>query len=231
VRPKNGQNRAQAPILDDRRTLSAGFLLSTPAVAKNVLRRVAKKGGFRSATKYRCLVNDDMGEENGVLIIDESGFKKKGDDSAGVYKQYCGNIGKADNCQVGVFAAYASSQGYALYIPEPWFSDTYREKRDKCGIPPDLAFKTKPQLAVDMVKDIIEQGILPVKYITADSVYGSNPDFIEAVARHTGKVYFLAVPGETRCWLRRPVTMEKECRYRGETRKKRNAEALLNDAS
>jgi len=177
-------------------------------------------------TKYRCLVNDDMGEENGVLIIDESGFKKKGDDSAGVYKQYCGNIGKVDNCQVGVFAAYASSQGYALidkrlYIPEPWFSDAYREKRDKCGIPSDLAFKTKPQLAVDMVNDIIEQDILPVKYIAADSVYGSNPDFIEEVARHTGKVYFLAVLGETQCWLRRPATVEKEYRYRGEARKKR----------
>ena len=68
--------------------------------------------------KYRYLLSDDMGEENGVLMIDESGFRKKGNDSAGVYKQYCGNIGKVDNSQVGVFAAYASSQGYALWTKD-----------------------------------------------------------------------------------------------------------------
>lgn len=111
--------------------------------------------------KYRCLVNSDLGAVNGVLIIDKSGFIKKRNDLAGVYRRYCGNIGKADNNQVGVFAAYDSSQGYALldkrfFVPEPWFSPEYKEKRKKCRFPSNLEFKTKTQLAVDMIQEIVE---------------------------------------------------------------------------
>jgi SRSO17 transposase len=77
--------------------------------------------------KYHSLVNEDLGTANGVLIFDETGFIKKGNDSIGVSKQYCGGIGKVDNCQVGVFSAYASPFGYALldkrlFIPEKWFN-------------------------------------------------------------------------------------------------------------
>ena len=76
--------------------------------------------------KYRSLVNDDLGSPDGALIFDESGFVKKGQDSVGVARQYCGTIGKVDNCQVGVFAAYVSEEGYALvdkrlFLPERWF--------------------------------------------------------------------------------------------------------------
>jgi SRSO17 transposase len=175
---------------------------------------------------YRCMVNNDMGEENGVLIIDESGFRKKGNDSAGVYKQYCGNLGKVDNCQVGVFAAYASPHGYALldkelFVPEIWFSDEYKERREKCKFPANLNFQTKPQLAAQMVEDIIEQNHIPLKYVVADSIYGNSPEFIERIEKHTGKIYFLGVPSDTRCWLRMPTTAEKEYKYRGEIRQKR----------
>jgi len=77
--------------------------------------------------KYRSLKNEDLGSPDGVLIFDETGFAKKGNDSFAVAKQYCGTIGKVENCQVGVFAAYASEHGYGLvdkrlYIPEKWFS-------------------------------------------------------------------------------------------------------------
>ncbi|RKZ67431.1 MAG: IS701 family transposase, partial [Gammaproteobacteria bacterium] len=80
--------------------------------------------------KYRNLVNDDLGSPDGALIFDESGFIKKGKDSIGVARQYCGTAGKVDNCQVGVFAAYVSEQGYALvdkrlFIPQKWFTDDY----------------------------------------------------------------------------------------------------------
>jgi SRSO17 transposase len=80
----------------------------------------------RIMDKYRSFVNEDIGHPDGALIFDESGFVKKGDDSIGVARQYCGTIGKVDNCQVGVFAAYTSAHGYALvdkrlYIPEQWF--------------------------------------------------------------------------------------------------------------
>ena len=118
--------------------------------------------------KYRSMINEDLGSPNGVIIFDESGFVKKGDDSAGVGKQYCGTVGKVENCQVGVFAAYASQYGYCLldrrlFIPEKWFTDEYAERRNKCRFPDELEFKTKPQLAIDMFEQLVEQQSIPFK--------------------------------------------------------------------
>ena len=84
----------------------------------------------RMLLKYRSMVCEDMGDEHGVLIFDETGFPKKGDDSVGVARQYCGTLGKVDNCQVGVFCAYATRNGYALldkglFLPEQWFDKEY----------------------------------------------------------------------------------------------------------
>ena len=113
-------------------------------------------------TKYRSLVNDDLGSPDGALIFDESGFVKKGQDSIGVARQYCGTIGKVDNCQVGVFAAYVSEHGYALvdkrlFIPEKWFTDDYLQRRKKCKLPEDTVFRTKPQLAVEMLNAVVRR--------------------------------------------------------------------------
>jgi SRSO17 transposase len=109
----------------------------------------------------------------GVLLLDETGFPKKGQDSVGVARQYCGSLGKVENCQVGVFAAYASRQGYALvdkrlFIPEPWFTDAYTARRTKCKMPAEVAWQTQPQLAAAMVQDLHRAGVLPFKYIVAD---------------------------------------------------------------
>ena len=177
-------------------------------------------------SKYRNMINDDLGCPDGALIFDESGFEKKGDHSAGVAKQYCGNIGKVDNCQVGVFAAYASPHGYSLvdrqlYLPKRWFGDDYSDKRKKCKIPEDVVFKTKPQMASEMLNDIADENILPFKYVLADSVYGENPDFINTVESMIDKTYFVSVGYDTLCWLRQPVTVEKEYKYRGEIRTKK----------
>src|SRR5712664_3582272 len=108
---------------------------------------------------YHRWGQDEMGEPDGVLIIDETGFAKKGQDSVGVARQYCGSLGKVENSQVGVFAAYASRHGYALvdkrlFMPEQWFSDAYAERRHKCKVPDEVAFHTKPQLAAEMVRAI-----------------------------------------------------------------------------
>lgn len=173
--------------------------------------------------KYHSLVNEDMGTADGVLIFDESGFVKKGNDSIGVGKQYCGNIGKVENSQVGVFAAYASPHGYALldkrlFIPEKWFSDDYKLRREKCKLPENIEFKTKPQLAVEMFNDIVEEETIPFKYVLADSMYGTSPEFIEAVESCVGVTYFVQIPEDTRCWLKRPITREKQYKYKGEIR-------------
>ena len=176
-------------------------------------------------SKYRSLVAKDMGDPRGVLIFDETGFVKKGGESVGVAKQYCGTIGKVENCQVGVFAAYASPCGYALvgkrlFIPEKWFSEQYALRRQKCRVPEEVQFKTKPELAAEMYHEIHNEGALPFKYVVADSLYGNSPDFIEAVTSYVGKTYFVSIPSDTKCWLESPITIEKEYIYRGKKRHK-----------
>lgn len=175
--------------------------------------------------KYRSCVNDDLGSPDGALIFDESSFVKKGQDSIGVARQYCGTIGKVDNCQVGVFAGYASEHGYSLvdkrlFIPEKWFTDDYRVRREKCNLPKNTVFKTKPELAVEMLKAISSEKRLPFKYVLADSIYGISPEFIEAVEALPDTTYFVSVPKSTACWLKRPMTITKHYRWGGKTRTK-----------
>ena len=179
----------------------------------------------RILNKYRNLVNEDMGSPDGVLIFDETGFVKKGNDSIGVAKQYCGTIGKVENCQVGVFAAYASPNGYALldkhlFIPEKWFTDEYKLRRQKCRLPKSTIFKTKPQLAVDMLNHLVKEALVPFKYVTADSLYGNSSEFIKAVESHPQLTYFVETPCDILCWIRRPVTREKKYKYKGKIRSK-----------
>ena len=176
-------------------------------------------------TKYRSFVNDDLGRPDGALIFDESSFVKKGQDSIGVARQYCGTIGKVDNCQVGVFAAYVSEHGYSLvdkrlFIPEQWFTDDYRIRREKCNLPENTIFKTKPELAVEMLKVIRSEKLLPFKYVLADSIYGISPEFIEAVEALPDTTYFVSVPKSTACWLKQPMTITKQYRWGGKTRTK-----------
>ena len=175
--------------------------------------------------KYRSLLNDDLGSHDGALIFDESGFVKKGQDSIGVGKQYCGSIGKVENCQVGVFAGYVSEHGYGLidkrlFIPEKWFGDDYLERRTKCKLPADTVFRTKPQLAVEMLDAIVRENVLPFKYVLADCIYGISPEFIEAVEELPDKTYFVSVPKDTQCWLKRPMTITKKYRWGGKVRTK-----------
>lgn len=175
--------------------------------------------------KYRNMVNTDFGSPDGALIFDESGFAKKGNDSVGVARQYCGTIGKVDNCQVGVFAAYVSDIGYSLvdkrlFVPEKWFTEDYRGRREKCKLPDTFEFKTKPQLATEMLNNLVDETTLPFKYVLADSLYGTSPEFIEAVEALVGVTYFVSVPENTLCWLQSPVTIKKQYKYRGELRTK-----------
>jgi SRSO17 transposase len=105
-----------------------------------------------------------------VELIDGSDFAKKGEDSAGVARQYCGELGKVENCQAGVFLGYVSSKGYtlldrSLYLPEDWFSTEYEERRRKCGIPEELIFKSKAELALEMVSEQARLGVLPYRWL------------------------------------------------------------------
>lgn len=169
--------------------------------------------------KHWQLVDETLGEEDGVWIVDESGFPKKGEYSAGVARQWCGRLGKVENCQVGVFAAYASRKGYTLldrrlYLPEEWFDEHHRERWEKCGIPDDLPFKTKPELALEMLKTVVEEGTLRFRWVACDETYGKDPAFLDGVA-DLERWYFAEVPHNTRVWEARPKTATPEWGGRG----------------
>jgi len=176
--------------------------------------------------KYHDLVNEDLGDPDAAIIFDESGFVKKGENSIGVARQYCGTIGKVENCQIGVFAAYTSSYGYALidkrlYIPEKWFSEEYSERCKKNNLPGDVKFQTKPQLAAEMLLEIDRKKQLPFRYILADSVYATNPDFIDAAESLINVTYMGQIPKNTLCWLKRPATIKTHINYKGKPRVKK----------
>jgi SRSO17 transposase len=130
-----------------------------------------------------------------VLVLDESGFPKRGSHSAGVQKQYCGATGRVENCQVGVFLSYVTALGHALidrelYVPEDWCHDLPR--RQAAHIPQTLTFQTKPELAERMVQRARSVG-LPIRWVVADTVYGHCPD-LRAFLEEQGYAYALAVP-------------------------------------
>ena len=163
---------------------------------------------------YHQLVAEALGDPDGVLMFDETGFVKKGRDSVGVARQYCGALGKVENCQVGVFAGYASRHGYALvdkrlFLPEAWCTDAYATRRTKCQVPTDLTLQSKPQLAAAMLRHMVHEGLLPFRYIVADCLYGNSPVFLDAVDACVGITALVAIPSETRCWRQRPRIEDK----------------------
>lgn len=110
----------------------------------------------------RDYVVEHLGDAHGVLVVDETGFLKKGDKSVGVQRQHSGTAGRIENCQVGVFLAYVGARGRALldrelYLPQVWADD--RERRREAGVPEDAVFRTKPQLAQLMLKRALESGV------------------------------------------------------------------------
>jgi SRSO17 transposase len=159
------------------------------------LLRTAVWDADAAAGDVRGFVADRLGHADGVLIPDETGFVKKGTSSVGVQRQYSGTAGRVENSQVGVFLAYASPLGRALvdrriYLPEQsWCEDT--DRRNAAGIPAEVEFATKPRLALDMIDAAIDVG-LPASWVTADEVYGSDPDLRTGLeARGIG--YVLAI--------------------------------------
>jgi SRSO17 transposase len=136
-----------------------------------------------------------LGNRGAVLAADETGFLKKGRMSAGVARQYTGTAGRVENCQVGVFLAYAAPDGSRalidreLYLPEKWASD-----RDRCaaaGIGEEVAFATKPQLAQKMIARAVNAGV-PFSWVAADEVYGGNPG-LRSWLEEEGIAYVMAV--------------------------------------
>lgn len=142
----------------------------------------------------RAYVVEHLGDPDAVLVLDETGFLKKGNKSAGVQRQYSGTAGRIENCQIGVFLGYASRHGRALidralYLPQGWASDVAR--RAAAGIPEAVAFATKPQLGLAMLERALEAGV-PFAWVAGDSVYGADSR-IRRRPEARGRGYVLAV--------------------------------------
>ncbi len=134
--------------------------------------------------EHQRLVNETLGEEDGVLIIDGSDFPKHGGHSAGVAPQWCGHTGKKDNCQAGVFLGYASRKGATLldrrlYLPESWFGEDYRTMWQDCQIPDEIPFQTKHELAAQLVEGIMANVRLQARWVVCDEGYGDSPAFLQ----------------------------------------------------
>ena len=135
-----------------------------------------------------------LGDAAGVLVVDETGFLKKGEHSVGVARQYSGTAGRIENCQVGVFLGYASRFGQALidrrlYLPEAWASDA--ERRRRVQVPASVEFATKPQIACDLIASALDAGI-PCAWVLADALYGSDSR-LRRMLEARGQAYVLAV--------------------------------------
>jgi SRSO17 transposase len=147
-------------------------------------------------------VNQHLGEQDAVSVVDETGFSKKGDKSVGVQPQYSGTAARVDNCQVGVFLAYASSKGRTfidreLHLPKQWAESA--DRRSEAGVPADVRFATKPQLAQKMIKRAVEAGIA-FKWITGDEAYG-NDRTLRVWMEQQGLFYVMAVASNQHVWL------------------------------
>jgi SRSO17 transposase len=141
-----------------------------------------------------AFVVEHLGDPDGVLVVDETGFVKKGTKSCGVARQYSGTAGRIENCQIGVFLGYGSRRGRAgvdraLYLPKAWAQDA--ERRAEADVPEPIPFRTKPQLALEMLERALDAEV-PAKWVVAEEVYGSDGKLRRALEARD-QAYVLAV--------------------------------------
>lgn len=151
----------------------AGF--STPYAMQYLLNRAVWESD-QVRDQLQIYVREMMGDQRGVYILDETGFLKKGKKSVGVQRQYSGTAGRVENCQIGVFLAYATQTGQTLvdrelYLPKSWTQD--RQRCREADVPEEVTFATKPQLAARMLWRALDAGLC-AKWVTGDCVYGSH---------------------------------------------------------
>jgi len=176
-------------------------------------------GAWRDAAvlaETRCCVLEVLADDDAVCNYDETGFPKKGTQSVGVKRQYSGTLGRTDNCQVAVFANYCSSKGHTfmdrrLFLPEDWAHD--RARRQEAGVPSEVVFRTKPELALEMLIVAVNEGV-PFRWVGGDSVYGDSPTFVHGV-RQLGKWYVLDTGCDTRVWTEPPQIIPAAQRPKG----------------
>jgi SRSO17 transposase len=170
--------------------------------------------------ELQAFVIERFGEADGIGIVDETGFLKKGTKSVGVKRQYSGTAGKIENCQIGVFLTYCTGRGYTfldrrLYLPQEWCQD--RDRRRGARVPEQVVFQTKPQLAIQMLEHAWARGV-PMEWVAGDTIYGDDTRVRDRVAQ-AGKKYVLAVSANTPVWRERQPVVAAFRGQRGRPRK------------
>ncbi|MDR1533987.1 MAG: IS701 family transposase [Planctomycetota bacterium] len=159
-----------------------------------------------------------LSHPDGMITGDGCDFPKKGKYSVGVARQYCGRLGKVENCQASVAVGYCSKLGHGLYdanlyLPAAWFDTDHAKLREECGVPESLEFKTKNQMLSEMINDAHNAGRLEAKYVGVDCSFGRDPSFLDSVPEPL--VYFADVPWNQHVFLGRPAMIVPEYRGRG----------------
>lgn len=172
---------------------------------------------------YQELLSEQVVEENGMLSVDDTGFVKKGKHSAGVKRQYCGRLGKTENCQSGVFLAYAGKNGYGLVdcelsLPQEWFSQDFAQLYKECRIPEDKEFSTKNEIAQRMLNRAMCSGLFQARWVGCDAAYGNDHDFLDGLELPKGVWYFAATNAKEQVFREYPEMFYPE-RGRGRPRK------------
>ena len=156
-------------------------------------------------SKHQELTAENLVTDNGMITVDASEFPKKGHHSVGVARQYCGNTGKKDNCQSGVFVGYASEKGYGLtdcqlYMPEQWFDKDHEELRRQNLVPEDLTFQTKNQIASDLINKAHSH--FPARWIGCDASFGSDIGFLNSLP--DSLTYFADIKSNSKVFTEQP---------------------------
>jgi len=155
--------------------------------------------------KHQELIAQSLGTQDGMITVDASEFPKKGNNSVGVARQYCGNTGKTDNCQSGVFIGYASEKGHGLidsqlYMPELWFQDDHKELRKKNLVPDDLIFQTKNNIASGLINNLHYR--FPARWIGCDASFGCDINFLNSLPSTLS--YFADIKSNSKVFLEKP---------------------------
>ena len=172
------------------------------------------------AATHQALLAESLAAPDGMLTVDSCEFPKKGTESVGVARQYCGARGKVENCQSGVFVGYTSDKGYGLvasrlYLPASWFTPEQAQRRKDTRVPPDLGFQTKPQIARDLLAQAAQTQRFPATWIGCDAVFGADWAFLDGLP--PGTCYFASIRANTLVFRTRPRVGVP--RYRGRGRK------------
>ena len=148
-----------------------------------------------------------IASSGGMITVDPTEFFKKGKESVGVARQYCGADGKVENCQSGVFIGYSSDKGYGLlscrlYMPQSWFLKEQEQRRKANLVPEDLIFETKQQIGLKLINEVVSTGLFPAKWIGADAAFGSDIEFLNALPKDL--YYFAAIKSDTQVFTKKP---------------------------